>query len=51
MAYLVLVLQVLQPHLLIANIYLNLINTIEGLEGVVQGKPLYLYLINAVEGL
>ena len=44
MAYLVLVLQILQLHLLRANIYLHLINAVEGLEG-------YLHLINAIEGL
>ena len=41
MAYLALVLQL---HLLSANIYLHLINVVEGLEGRVQGKPLWIYI-------
>ena len=40
MAYHVLVLQVIQLHLLSANIYFHLINAVEGL---VQGKPLWIY--------
>ena len=43
MAYLVLVVQVLQLHLLSANIVLHLINAVEGLEGLVQGNPLWIY--------
>ena len=43
MAYLVLVLQVIQLHLLSANIYLHLINVAEALEGLIQGKPLWIY--------
>ena len=44
MAYqLVLVIQVLQLHLLSADIYLYLINAVEALEGLVQRKPLWIY--------
>ena len=43
MAYLLLVPQVLQLHLLSANIFLHLINAVEELEGLVQGKPLWIY--------
>ena len=43
MAYLVLVLQVLQLFLLSAKIYLHLKNAVEGLEGLVQCKPLWIY--------
>ena len=43
MAYLVLVLEVLQLLLLNAKIYLHLINAVEGLEGLVQDKLLWIY--------
>ena len=43
MAYLELILQVLQLHLLSENIYLHLINAVKGLEGIVQGNPLWIY--------
>ena len=43
MAYLVLVLQVLQLHLLSAKVFMHLINAVKGLEGLVQGKPLWIY--------
>ena len=42
MPYLVLILQVLQLHLLSAKIFLHLINAVEGLEGRVQGKELWI---------
>ena len=41
--YLVLVLQVFQLHLLSANIFFHLIKAVEELEGLVQGKPLWIY--------
>ena len=43
MAYLVLVLQVPQLHLLSAKIHLLLINAVEGLEGPVQVNPSWFY--------
>ena len=43
MAYLVLVLQVFQVHLLNANIFLHLIKAVGELEGLVQGKPIWIY--------
>ena len=43
MAYLVLVLQVFQLHLLSANIFLHSIKAVEELEGLLQGNPLWIY--------